>query len=309
MDDSMSPKTPDVSVSVSSSRGLNSPSARSAESGIKSTQTPFAGSNILAQLAAQLLLALESNDIEITLQPKISLETFDVLGYEVLLRWSHATMGTVPTEEWIRAAETYGLMPQLTLWLITKVALIAKNDYKGLKYAINVSPSCLTENFARTLLRTYRMHHASCHQIEIELTESVEIRDYKELAKAVNYLRKKGVKVSLDDFGVGYSSLRTLMELEVDEIKIDKSIVQSTKESAQTILKSIAALAQEMGISLVFEGIETQRQLTLAKALGANIGQGYLFSRPQKVTFNAPRNESTEGVPPGDPYLPHPLHV
>lgn len=257
-------------------------------------QNPSLGKAIDAQLAAELPAALKSNEISITLQPKVNLDNFEIYGYEVLLRWLHPKFGIIPADRWIMVAETNGLMSHLTLWLMTEVALISKTINHTSSFAINISPGCLTPEFADVLLTLYQENAIPYGAIEIEITESTEITDYKELSKTIDLLRSKGIKVGLDDFGMGYASMRTLLELNVDEIKIDKSIVQSTKSSAQAILKSLVSLAQDMGLSVVFEGIETQKHLNIAKSLGAHKGQGYLFGRPQEVPQSLLRNLSLE---------------
>lgn len=241
------------------------------------------GKSIEAQLAAQLPAAIESGEIKITLQPKICLKTFEIYGYEVLLRWPHPTLGVIPADRWIMIAETHGLMPLLTLWLMTEVALLSTEIKHTTSFAVNVSPGCLTPEFAKSLLTIYEKNNVPASAIEIEITESTEITNYAQLSEAIDSLRSQGIKVGLDDFGVGYASMRTLMELNVDEIKIDKSIVQSTKPAARTIMKSMIALANDMGLSVVFEGIETQQHLNIAKSMGAHKGQGYLFGKPQEV--------------------------
>lgn len=235
------------------------------------------------QLATELPAALKSNGIKVTLQPKVNLDNYEIYGYEVLLRWCHSTYGVIPADRWIMIAETHGLMPQLTLWLMAEVAALSKAVNHTSSFAINISPGCLTPEFAQKLLGIYKKNAVPYSVIEIEITESTEIKNYKELSQTIDLLRSKGIKVGLDDFGTGFASMRTLMELNVDEIKVDKSIVQSIKPSAQIILKSLVTLAQDLGLSVVFEGIETQKHLNVAKSLGAHKGQGYLFGKPQEV--------------------------
>lgn len=241
------------------------------------------------KLLDDLRHALNSNQLQVTLQPKICLSNLDINGYEVLLRWTHPTLGFIPADKWIMMAEENDLMPQLTLWLVNEVALLQQNrfsDNPGRTHpcAINVSPSCLTVEFAHQIFEIWSQYKLPANLIQIEITESTQITNFKALDQAIGILRKKGIKVSLDDFGNGYATMQTLVSLEVDEIKIDRSLVQSNAKSAKAILGALVNLAKEIGMSTVFEGIETQEHLNLAKTLGVDVGQGYLFGRPQAVT-------------------------
>lgn len=247
-----------------------------------SNNTPM-GKIIDKNLAHEILTAIETSEIKVTLQPKVDLNTYEISGYEVLLRWTHPTYGVIPADRWIMIAETHGLMPQLTQWLINQIIELSHTTNHSTSFAINVSPSCLTYGFARSLLSSLQKKNVPSSAIEVEITESTPITNFKELSRSIDLLRENGIKVSLDDFGVGYASLQTLMELNVDEIKVDKSIVQSTRNSALAILKSIVNLATELQLSIVFEGIESQRHLNLAKSLNVHKGQGYLFGKPQEM--------------------------
>lgn len=245
------------------------------------------------KLAHDLGLAILSNQLEITIQPKISLITFQTTGYEVLLRWNHPHIGLIPADRWIKIAQDYDLINKLTFWLVNEVILMQKKALQqegtpSLPYAINISPTTLTPHFAQQILAILKSHQVPTSLLEVEITEAVEFDDYKSLSTAIEILRQQGIKVGLDDFGAAYATMRTLDELTVDELKIDKSLVQSTNKASKIILKNIVNLAHEMGLSIVFEGIETQEQLNVAKELGVHKGQGYLFSKPHLVTREHP---------------------
>lgn len=237
------------------------------------------------KLAYDLQHAISNNQLILTRQSKICLKTFATTGYEILLRWVHPELNIIPADQWSQIAEKHGLITKLTQWLLEEVIKIQKatNISSALPYAINISPTSLTQNFALDIVKKIH-HHSVCPSlIEVEITEATEFTNLTNLNTAIGILRQAGIKVSLDDFGNGYASLRTLAELEVDEIKIDKSIVQSTTKSAKCILSSLMGLAVQMNLSVVFEGIETQQHLNLAKELGAHKAQGYLFSKPQPI--------------------------
>lgn len=242
-----------------------------------------------AKLAHDLSLAILSNQLEITIQPKVSLTTFQTKGYEVLLRWVHPHIGLIPADRWVKIAQDYNLIDKLTFWLANEVILIQKKalSQEGstpLPYAINISPTTLTPHFADQILAMLNSHKVPASLLEIEITESTEFEDYNSLSQALKIVRDGGIKVGLDDFGSAYASMKILTELTVDELKIDRSIVQSTTKSSKVILKNLVNLAKEMGLTIVFEGIETQQHLNLAKELGAHTGQGYLFSKPQLIS-------------------------
>lgn len=245
------------------------------------------------KLAHDLGLAILSNQLEITIQPKICLSSFQTIGYEVLTRWIHPHIGLIPADRWIKIAQDYDLINKLTFWLVNEVILMQKKALQQtatlpLPYAINISPTTLTPHFAQQILAILKSHQVPTSLLEVEITEVVEFDDYRSLSSAIEILRQNGIKVGLDDFGAAYATLRTLDELTVDELKIDKSLVQSRNKASKIILKNIVNLAHEMGLSIVFEGIETQEQMHVAQELGVHTGQGYLFAKPHLITREHP---------------------
>lgn len=244
------------------------------------------------KLIYDLQHALRTNQLILTRQAKICLKTFRTVGYEVLLRWVHPELKIIPADRWIQLAEQHGLINKVTYWLVDNVLKMLKETDKTIAtpHAINVSPSTLTENFAVGVIKKIHHYNISPSLLEVEITEATEFTDLSSLNKAVQILRRAGIKVSLDDFGNAYASLKILAELDVDEIKIDKSIVQSTNKAAIPILSSLMSLAAQMNLSVVFEGIETHQHLNLAKELGAHKAQGYLFSKPHPIVREVKRN-------------------
>lgn len=235
-------------------------------------------------LAQELRLAILTSQLHIAVQPKFCLNTMKVTGNEVLLQWEHPKYGFIQADRWVKIAEQHGLMTQLTLWLASKVCTLIQNNHDiTTSYAINISPSCLNVPVAQFIIDKILYAKINPSLLEIEITESAAVENFSDLAKAVQLLRSHGIKVSLDDFGTGFSSMQYLVELEVDVIKIDKSFVQRAPNNkvALLTLKSMIELAKAIDISVVCEGIETQEQLRISKELGADQGQGYLFARPQ----------------------------
>lgn len=230
-----------------------------------------------------LRVAILTNQLAISLQPKIDLTNFSVIGYEALMRWEHPTLGQIPAMQWIQIAEERNLITQLTHWLTHQIAECLSQQNSPIPIAINVAPKSMSTAFAHDFLGILNGYKIDPDLISIELTESQKIHNYNSVLGALNILRRQGIKISLDDFGTGHNTLRTLVEIEVDEIKIDKSLVQSDHPNSPFILSSIASLAREINLSVVCEGIENNTHLNRALRIQSNIGQGYLFGKPEPI--------------------------
>ncbi len=230
-----------------------------------------------------LRIAILTNQLAITLQPKVCLKKFDVIGHEVLLRWNHPTFGLIPANQWIEIAEERNLITPLTLWLTEQVARLLSQRQSNLPVAINVSPASMTPAFANQIITTLRRYNVLPSLITLELTESKKIDNYNVIAGSLSILRREGIRISLDDFGTGYNSMRTLVELEVDEIKIDKTMMQSDHPNTTLILNAIASLAKEINLTIVCEGIENNTHFNRALKINAEIGQGFLFGKPEPI--------------------------
>jgi len=234
-------------------------------------------------LAFDLRAALMTQQLQMVFQPKVCVHTHQTVGAEVLLRWQHPTKGLIPTERWISLAETHGLMRPLTVWLVDRTLHYLSNaDEDALPLAINVSPTILDGAFALHISKMVAATGVAPHLLEIEITESTPVTNITNLANAVRLLQSKGIKVYLDDFGTGYSTMKYLVDVPVDGVKIDKSFVQQAPLvlSARLILGTLIELAREIGVTVVCEGVETLEQLALLKDLGAEVVQGYLTGKP-----------------------------
>lgn len=244
---------------------------------------------MLAHITAQdLRVSILTNQFTILLQPKVCLKGFQTIGYEALLRWSHPTYGQLPTNQWINLIEENGLITELTSWLIEQVAETLSCTDTPLPIAINVSPSSITVPFARKVLSILRYYNVSTSLITLELTESQKVTDYSLIIEGLNFLRQQGIKISLDDFGTGYNSMQTLIELPVDEIKIDKILTQSDHPNSSLILSALANIAQGINLTIVCEGIEKNIHLNRALKINAGVGQGYLFGIPESINHIMP---------------------
>lgn len=235
-----------------------------------------------ALLEAELKAAVSARDIEPFFQPIIDITNGEVSGFEVLSRWTSPTLGPVRPDQFIALAEDIGLIDALTWQVMRKSLKIASewdNDYF---LAFNLSPYLFNDELVQNV--TWHLSEAQfeAHRIEIEITENAVIDNMGEAKQALDALKELGIRISLDDFGTGFSSLATLSKLPFDTIKIDKSFVtelDSTSQNAK-IVGAILALAKSLEINVTAEGIETEKELKFLTNRACTHGQGYLFSKP-----------------------------
>ena len=234
-------------------------------------------------LASELRAALSNNKLQLFYQPKVDAFTEITVGGEAFIHWDHVTEGVIPPSKWLPVAEEHNLLYDLTFWALKKVAeKLEKYPESQLVLSVNVPPSLLDETFLRDLKKLLQTTGANPTLLELEITEQEAIVDLKQAAKIVDKIRKLGVKVSLDDFGAGFSTMQYLVHLCVDEVKIDKSFVENAlnMKSAQLVLGSLIGLAKEIGVTVICEGVEDREQLALVTEFGADKAQGYLFGGP-----------------------------
>jgi len=221
-------------------------------------------------------------------QPVVDLASGQVSGIEALLRWEHPTLGPVAPDLFIPLAEQCGSIHALgDLVLRTAIADLAALRDIGLPtplvVGINVSPRQLAAPaFRDRVLELLAQHGVAAEQLVVEITEQAFEADIEPIRKNVQALREAGVSVAVDDFGTGYSSLRYLQHLDLDIIKVDKRFVEQVVDSArqQNLVGGILALARQLDLRMVAEGIETPAQLAFMAGIGCDHGQGYLFSPP-----------------------------
>lgn len=237
-------------------------------------------------LEQELRTAIEADQFVVHYQPKYDTRTLAMIGCEALVRWQHPRRGLLMPGSFLDIVERNGQMCDLGGLVMRKVMRQLK-DWEAAGYqipvAVNVSPS----QFRNPLLvdRIKSMLEASSldpHLLEIEITEQVAMGNYSEAAPKLERLRKLGVRLAIDDFGMGYSNLTQLVNLPFDVLKIDKSLVDDIGvfPRSEVVIESLILLAHRMGHVTVAEGIERQDQLDFLKAVGCDIVQGYLFARP-----------------------------
>ncbi|MBR7675281.1 putative bifunctional diguanylate cyclase/phosphodiesterase [Streptomyces daliensis] len=234
-------------------------------------------------LLADLRRALDAGEVELHYQPKVGFDGV-VSGLEALVRWVHPERGRVPPDEFIAIAETSGLMPRLTEYVLeTALAQIARWRASGLTVpvAVNVSPRDVhTPGFAGAIAARLARHGVPAGALQLEITEHVLLEDPQRAADTLAGLTGHGVKMSLDDFGTGYSSLVHLRRLPVSELKIDRSFVARLAVDAEDaeIVRCTVDLAHSLGLLVVAEGVEDDETWERLRDLGCDAVQGWLVA-------------------------------
>ena len=237
-------------------------------------------------MISELKDALEQNHLELYLQPKYGLNDEKVVGVEALVRWHHERYGLVRPDEFIELAEQTGIIKPLTRWVIQNaLAQQAKLLAQGydLSISINLSTMNLRENDLLTFLEnSIAEYQAEPSKIYLELTETSMMLNPLDAIEVLEKIRQLGIKISIDDFGSGYSSLAYLKSLPANEIKIDKSLVVGICNSheSETIAKMTIEMCHKLGFSVVAEGVETQDVMDRLTDLDCDIVQGYLLTPP-----------------------------
>jgi diguanylate cyclase (GGDEF)-like protein len=213
-------------------------------------------------------------------QPQVAGANQRVVGLEALVRWQHPTRGLISPEQFVPVAEETGLICQVGEWVLRQACYTARR-WPDLFVAVNLSPVEIRSNaFADRTLAIIRESGADPAHIELEVTESVLLKDDDEVHHTLKRLRAAGVRIALDDFGTGYSSLSYLRRFQVDKIKIDRSFIQQLGHTADSaaIVTAVVTLGHALGLSVTAEGVETGEQSDFLTAIGCNALQGYLFS-------------------------------
>ena len=250
----------------------------------------------LRQLAivGELRGAIDGGQFSLNYQPKVDVATRHVRHAEALLRWTHPTMGRIGPDEFIPLAERAGLVGVLTRWVVDRAcADMAAWRAQGIDIgiAINLSAIDLADaGLGAMVLERIARHGVPATQIIVEVTESAVLADLPRAIATLNALRAEGLRVSVDDFGTGQSSLGQLKHLPADELKIDKSFVLQLAPGSEDerIVQSIVQLGHALGLKVVAEGLETETGLDVLARLRCDVAQGYHFSRPLPVEALTP---------------------
>ncbi|MDB1924292.1 EAL domain-containing protein [Clostridium tertium] len=238
-----------------------------------------------------LRVAVDKNEIKMLYQPKIKVDTEEVIGFESLVRWNSKSLGIVSPSEFIPIAESSGLIIPIGKYIISesfrKCKELTLKTTKKFKMAINLSEVQIRdEDIVSFIAESLRICDLSAEYIEFEITESIIMKSAEKNINTLEKLKKLGVSLALDDFGTGYSSLSYLRTLPIDVLKIDKSFIDGIviEEKSEYIINSIVELSHYLSLLVVAEGVETKEQLNFLKRISCDVIQGYYFSRP--VEFN-----------------------
>jgi diguanylate cyclase (GGDEF)-like protein len=238
-------------------------------------------------LAHELEQALADGEIRVAYQPQVDLLSGEVVGVEALARWSHPRLGEVSPEEFIPIGESVGLIWELTQSVLTRSLAEVRGwlcRQEGARLSVNLSIHCLHyPELPDVLDEALRVAGIGRSQLVLELTESCLMTDFARFRSSVARLVDAGFSVSIDDFGVGYSSLAYIHALQLSEIKIDRAFVSQLLQSdqAMAIVKSVIDLSHAVGARAVAEGVEDGSTLRRLRDMGCDVGQGFFLSRPQ----------------------------
>ena len=236
------------------------------------------------QLEFALRQALEKRELVLNYQPVVDANTENVVSFEALVRWNSAEHGPISPVKFVPIAEDTRLIVPIGTWVLEQACREATRWPEHIRIAVNVSPEQLFEpDFATTVVRALTASGLEARRLELEVTESIFLRDASIARASLEQVMALGCTVALDDFGTGYSSLGYLRKIRFSTIKVDRSFVtgagQGSKE-ALAIIRAVVAMAESLEMSTTAEGVETAEEAELIRKLGATKIQGYYFGRP-----------------------------
>lgn len=244
-----------------------------------------------SRMERELRDAIDSRRLSLVYQPQVLIDTGEIVGFEALVRWTHPSLGTVPPSDFIPVAEEMGRIKDLGAWVMRRAAedhvQLQQLEGGGLSVSVNVSPIELNDSgFPETLRRILGETGYNPNNLVLELTETAIIGDVAVVRANLSRLREMGVRVCVDDFGIGYSGLSQLRDLPLDALKIDKSFIAKLLEGPKevAITHAIIDLAKRFRLDVVAEGVENSEQVNALMELGCRFAQGYHFYRPMPLS-------------------------
>ncbi|HPR06605.1 MAG TPA: EAL domain-containing protein, partial [Denitromonas sp.] len=234
-------------------------------------------------LEHELRGALQRDEFHLAYQPIFSIATGRICGCEALLRWRHPRLGLIDTQECISVAEDSGQIESIGEWVLNAAIRDAAGWPDSVRLSVNLSlAQFINPALCDTILKLLRTHGLPANRLELELTESIFLRDTTDTEGHLRALRAAGIRIALDDFGTGYSSLAYLRTLPLDRIKIDRAFVQAITVHPETaaIVRAIVAIAQALHMDTCAEGVENSAQLTMLRTEGCDTVQGFALAEP-----------------------------
>jgi diguanylate cyclase (GGDEF)-like protein/PAS domain S-box-containing protein len=259
-------------------------------------------------LLQDLHVALERGELSLHYQPQADANGV-IFGFEALLRWIHPTRGFVPPDAFIPLAEESGLILPIGEWVLGEACREAATWPRALGIAVNISPVQFQQGQLVDRVRSILIETGmGAARLELEVTEGVLIDDFSAATRLLHQLKGLGLRIAMDDFGTGFSSLRYLQSFPFDKIKIDRSFISDLESNPQSeaIVRAIIGLGTGLGTPVIAEGVETKEQLAFLTKEGCLESQGYLIGRPQPIAAYAqavgretPQSEVAASAPPG----------
>ena len=234
-----------------------------------------------AELLRDLRNALAADQLSLAYQPQVDRDGEKIIGVEALLRWTHPTRGAVSPALFIPLAEKTGLIGRITTWVADR--LLAETRYlTGLQVAFNASAIEFADpGFVDRLHGLIQHHGYDARRLEVEITETAILQSEAQVRTNIDRLRALGMKVALDDFGAGYSSLGHLRRYPFDKLKIDREFITDCSRDMQsaTVVHAVVSIGRALGMKVIAEGVETETQRKFLKVAGVHAMQGYLFGK------------------------------
>lgn len=238
-----------------------------------------------AELLAEMERGLVEDQMSLVYQPQVDRDGERVIGVEALIRWTHPTKGPISPAVFIPVAERYGLIPRITDWVVER--LVAETRYlTGLQVSFNVSAIEFSEvGFVDRLLSQIKRNGYDPRRLEVEITETAILQNEGAVRRNIDQLRAAGMRIALDDFGAGYSSLGHLRRYPFDKLKIDREFITDCSRDMQaaTVVHAVVSIGRALGMKVIAEGVETDTQRKFLKVAGVHAMQGYLFGKPVSV--------------------------
>ena len=237
-------------------------------------------------LAQALRNAIESQGMDLALQPLIAMNTGKLTGFEALARWPQTDNAPISPGVFIPLAEECGLMPMLGRWVLQRACEMLQDvaPDSDLRVAVNISVLQLLDvDFVSEVLDVLTLTELPPERLELEMTENVFASDVEQIRNVLSQLREQGIRISIDDFGTGYSSISYLLDFPLDTLKVDRSFVTALNSGGEGIFSSIIALAHGLELSVIVEGVETQKELNSVIRLGGEEVQGFFFAKPMML--------------------------
>ena len=231
-----------------------------------------------------LRAAVAGDAIDVHFQPIVDVATREIVGFEALARWHHAVRGRIAPAEFIPIVEEIGLMEELGAAVLRRACAACAKWPDEVSVSVNLSSTQFRSgNLEKTILNALSAANLPPERLDLEITESTLLEDRGDVRRTLEALRARGLRISLDDFGTGYSSLSYLLSFPLDRIKIDRTFTMGlgVQERASVVVESVAAMSRRLGMRVLIEGVETEKQLRMIDSLGTIAeAQGYLFSPP-----------------------------